>query len=468
MKRLIKYFLFPGDSLDPEKEMKAKYFLVSTFVFTLLITISFPYFFFVVPQELEKHPEIAISNIVFFFLLIAMLFIYRKFGGRILIVNIITFIGYGSNYGTYETNGGIWSSDHVWGFIISAWVFLVADMLSGLVWMLICTVTICFFLYVDLYGWKDFLADLAATTSYYPFFNFLFAILFLTSILVLYEKGKRRFVRDLKNSNAEIEKQKQTLEIQKEEIVSSISYAGRIQNAILPEGGVIRRAIPDSFILYMPRNIVSGDFYWFHEINAEEYILVCGDCTGHGVPGAFMTVVGSNHLAQIAVENRIHSPAKILQELDRKISITLKQNNESDVPVQDGMDASVITVNRKNRSFRFSSAKRPALYFQNGTLREFKGSKLSIGGMRSGDKVFEEMVFEYQPGDMLYLFTDGYIDQFGGPENKKYMIRRLRELLSRINKSAVTDQQKAVESEIRNWIGTNEQTDDILLIGIRL
>ncbi|MFL5763489.1 MAG: PP2C family protein-serine/threonine phosphatase [Bacteroidia bacterium] len=276
----------------------------------------------------------------------------------------------------------------------------------------------------------------------------------------------REFVKAHGKAEKQISDQKALLESKNEDIISSINYARRIQNAILPNDETVQRGIPNSFIFYQPRDIVSGDFYWFHE-NDDSYILVAADCTGHGVPGAFMTVIGSNLLTQIVSENEIREPAKIMTRLDDHITATLKQEKQHLGIVQDGMDLSLLKVDKIKKEFIFTSAKRPAIFIRNGEIREFKGSKSSLGGLKTGEKIFDETKLNYEAGDMIYLFTDGYIDQFGGSENKKFMIKRLREMLLQIWQLPMAEQEKKISEAINGWIGKHEQTDDILLIGIR-
>lgn len=261
--------------------------------------------------------------------------------------------------------------------------------------------------------------------------------------------------------------QRQRVEDRKQEITDSINYAKKIQLAVLPNEEVIRAGMHDSFISYLPRDIVSGDFYWHHEIDKDNYIFVCADCTGHGVPGAFMTVIGSSLLSQIVTEKRITKPSIILEELDKGIVAMLKQHADQQGVIQDGMDLSLIKVNKSIGEFVLTSAKRPALLIRNGKIRELKGSKFTLGGIRSGEKHFEEIVVKYEKNDMLYLFTDGYVDQFGGQENKKYMIKRFRSLVTEIHTSPVAAQKQRLESAHVEWKGKNEQTDDVLVVGIR-
>ncbi len=264
-----------------------------------------------------------------------------------------------------------------------------------------------------------------------------------------------------------VESSNRLLESKNDDILSSIQYAKRIQEAVFPPEDRVQRDIPLSFIFYRPKDIVSGDFFWFHSLNDNRYILAVADCTGHGVPGAFMTVIGSNLLNQIVIENKIIAPGKILDELDLRLTSTLRQEKEHRGLVQDGMDISIILIGRSKKGINFSGAKRPAIFMHNGKLEEFKGSKLSIGGLRTETKHFEEILIPYEEDDCLYLYSDGIVDQFGGEQNKKLTTKRLREKIITISALSIHDQSRQVEELFDSWKGQNEQTDDALMIGIR-
>ncbi len=272
----------------------------------------------------------------------------------------------------------------------------------------------------------------------------------------------------IKQQSLQLELKSKELETKNHDVRDSINYAKRIQYAVLPQEETIYRSIPLSFIFYKPKDIVSGDFFWFHEINKEEYILVCADCTGHGVPGAFMTVIGSSLLNQTVIDNKIVQPSQILLELDKLINFTLKQQKDSDISVQDGMDLTLLKVNKTKKELIITSAKRPAVFIRNKELQEIKGNKFSLGGMRSGEKQFIETTVNYEEDDLLYLFTDGYADQFGGEKAKKFSSKRLRELFLEVHKLPMIDQKNNISKTIANWQGNLEQIDDMLVIGIKL
>lgn len=316
----------------------------------------------------------------------------------------------------------------------------------------------------------------------HPFFNYnipadqiptqipIFVLVpFLICVYGIYQEVDTRATAEqqIKEQRLLLERTNKELEVQKHDIVSSINYAQRIQYAVLPHEETIARCIPLSFIYYKPKDIVSGDFFWFHEIDKDNYILVCADCTGHGVPGAFMTVIGSTLLNQTIIDNKIYNPSAILLEVDKLLNVTLKQNKEREYGVQDGMDLSLLKVNKAKKEIIITSAKRPVVFIREKQMQDFKGSKYSLGGMRTGDKTFEEITINYKEDDILYFFTDGYHDQFGGEKGKKFSSKKLKELLFNIHTKPVDTQKDILNSEIIKWTGNLEQVDDMCVVGIR-
>jgi len=464
LSKIIENAIFEGDKQTPDEYRKGKFFILSMGILFFLSIVSIPYYF---DSQFNFDPLLKKFYLLTMVLFLAIFFIYPKYGHRILLANIYFVITFLLNaYGTYK-NGGIYSPDNFSGIVIIIFIFLVANRLSGYIWAVVHILLFSFYYYVDANNWADFKAALEVMPNHYFFGSLVFGLVFGTIIIHLHENSKESYLKELAKSKADLEDQKKMLEMQKEDIVSSIQYARRIQNAILPQEDTIYRNIPLSFILYKPRDIVSGDFFWFHEIDGNNYIIVCADCTGHGVPGALMTVIGSNLLTQIITENRLYQPAAILQELDVRISTTLKQHKLKEEYVHDGMDLAMLKVDKQKKEFTYTSAKRPAIFIRDKQLQEFKGSKCSLGGFRQGEKKFEEININYLEDDVIYLFTDGYIDQFGGSDNKKFMIKRFRELLLKIHTKQMHEQKQIAEHTINEWIGNNEQTDDIALIGIR-
>lgn len=454
-------FIYIKDRESQENYLKGKFFVYSTILFFLLCFSAIPYFTIVHPEEIDIHPEMLIFNCIGLVAILLIFLVYRKMGKRVLLVNIITFFGWAGNFGTFEFGGGIYATDNMWGIVISAWVFLVANRISGIVWFVISGLTLLVFYVAEINGVRDFKGAVVNLDSSYYFFNYILGVIFLALIVNMYENSKERFLSQLKSSKA-------LLELRNKDVTDSINYAKRIQYAVLPHEETIYRSIPLSFIYYKPKDIVSGDFFWFHEVNRDEYVLVCADCTGHGVPGAFMTVIGSSLLNQTVIDNKITEPAAILLELDKQINFTLKQQKDNSISVQDGMDLSLIKVNKAKKEFTITGAKRPVLFIRDKQMQELKGSKFSLGGMRTGEKKFDEIKMNYKEEDMLYFYTDGYTDQFGGDKGKKFSSKRLKEHFLNIHRLPVAEQKQDLDNTMKKWMGSLEQVDDMLVIGIKL
>lgn len=255
------------------------------------------------------------------------------------------------------------------------------------------------------------------------------------------------------------------LELAYREIRDSIQYAKRIQESILPADEMICRVFTNSFVFYKPKDIVCGDFYWFTQ-KGDEVIIAAIDCTGHGVPGALMTVIGNSLLNQIVNFSGITNPSQILSHLDRKLLETLQQHGT--VATNDGMDAAICRYRIDKKEITFAGAKRPLYIFKNGELLEIKGNKSPIGSyLHEYDKLFTDHKIPVNDNDTIYLFSDGVQDQFGGRDGKKFMVKRFRDMLTEIQPMKMEDQAEYIQKQISGWQGRYEQTDDMLLIGIR-
>ncbi len=283
-----------------------------------------------------------------------------------------------------------------------------------------------------------------------------------------------RDITERKKTQKELEKANRIaslvgeLEKKNKNITASIEYAQRIQQAILPNEKVIGKGFIDHFILYIPKDIVSGDFYWYAEKN-EHALIAAVDCTGHGVPGAFMSLIGYSNLNKIVLENSITDPATILNTLDKDVQETLKQH-EDNSQSRDGMDIGLCSLNIFEKKLSYAGAYRPMYIFsENGDLREFKGNPFPIGGnfKYNRPKSFTQYDVDLEEGDMIYIFSDGYTDQFGGDENKRYMTKQFKEHLGRIYHYSLETQKNLLEQAFLDWKGEEKQTDDILIIGLR-
>jgi serine phosphatase RsbU (regulator of sigma subunit)/HAMP domain-containing protein len=263
----------------------------------------------------------------------------------------------------------------------------------------------------------------------------------------------------------EIEIQNQKLEIVYKHITDSIRYAKRLQDAILPPLSFVNRLLPESFILFKPKDIVSGDFYWMYEKEDRVYVSAV-DCTGHGVPGAFMSIVGNNMLNQIVKERSGLNAGQMLDELNLLAGKTINQHSEEGA-VRDGMDMTLCIFDPVTRVMDMAGANNSLYLFRNGEFKEYKADKIPIGYAESL-KTFTNHNIQLEKGDTVYLFSDGYADQFGGPKGKKFMVGQFRTFLNQIHKLPLAEQLKTLDSTIEQWRGNLEQVDDILIIGFRV
>lgn len=279
-------------------------------------------------------------------------------------------------------------------------------------------------------------------------------------------KQKEALQREVDSQTVVLREQKAEIERKNRDITDSITYAKRIQSSILPPQEMLSGQFQESFIFFLPRDIVSGDFYWFHPFNGK--MMICAaDCTGHGVPGAFMSMIGTTLLNDIVKHNKVNSPADILHRLDLEIK-TLLQKNEGHT-TRDGMDISIVEIDPKKRSVRLASAKRPVFLFINGELNVYKGIRRSIGdSIMEDDSAFVNMSYQLNKNDSIYLFSDGYADQFGGPEGKKFMTANIRKLLLDIHHLPMEEQARRLRDTFIEWKGDQEQVDDVVFLGLRV
>jgi len=265
-------------------------------------------------------------------------------------------------------------------------------------------------------------------------------------------------------ANYLLEQKNITIERQNKEITDGVKYAQGIQEAILPEFSVINRFCNVAYLYNKPAQIVSGDFYWADRINGD-VVFVIADGTGHGVPGAFLSVVGTSLLKQIISENKISEPTKVLDALHQKVIETLGQSKLNS-SLKDGMDVAVCTYNKEKKQLLFAGAKRPLILKRGNRVQQVKGNRASIGGNLHITPKFETYRFDVDIGDAIILFTDGIVDQFGGEANKKYLAKHLMELVE--VGEGIEHLSSHFEDDIIAWKGGNEQTDDMLLLAIEL
>ena len=251
------------------------------------------------------------------------------------------------------------------------------------------------------------------------------------------------------------------------ELTDSIRYAKRIQQAILPSKKLVKRQLTDSFILFKPKDIVSGDFYWMEQVG-DSIIFAAADCTGHGVPGAFMSIIGHNGLNKAVNELGMDQPDEILNFLDIYLQITLNNNDHTNV--RDGMDIAICKLDYKNLKLEYAGAFNPFYLIRDGELIEIKADRRSIGGNDSDEilKLFTNHQIDLQEGDAFYIFSDGFADQFGGEHGKKFRYKNFKNLLLDIQGNSMTTQRQLLDETIENWKGDLEQLDDIIVIGVQV
>jgi ligand-binding sensor domain-containing protein/serine phosphatase RsbU (regulator of sigma subunit) len=292
-------------------------------------------------------------------------------------------------------------------------------------------------------------------------------ILFLRTRTTMLRKTSR-LLKEREFSMNEIENQKEALLIQNKSITDSINYAKRIQEALIPSEYHFKKILPDSFILYLPKDIVSGDFYWINETHNKIFVAAI-DCTGHGVPGAFMSIIGVELLRNITNLMGLNDAAEILNRLDIGVHDTFAKGiGDENVSVKDGMDVSFCVIDKEQNILQFAGAFSNLYLIRDSKIIEVKGDRFSVGtGGDIENPLFTSHLVTIEPDDMIYMFTDGYVDQFGGPEGKKYKFRRFRHLLLSIYKYPLEIQKKYLLGSINEWKGDHEQVDDILIIGIK-
>lgn len=298
-------------------------------------------------------------------------------------------------------------------------------------------------------------------------------LLLISTFLIILKVRERNHIRleeylktELEKRTKEVIEKKEELEVKNKEITDSINYARRIQRNILPPLAKLHDVFPGSFVFYLPRDIVSGDFYWWGPVDEDRFLVVCADSTGHGVPGAFMSMIGSTLIKDLTNQGRYESPSQLLMFLDREIVMSLNQDRHG--KSNDGMDITVLEINPSTRHIKFASAMRPVILFIDHELFYIRGNRSGVGGEFTGDKVFDDQEYDLGSGDTIYLFSDGYPDQFGGPKGKKMKVERVKVMLEEIHTLPMDEQYERVKNYFLEWKGDSFQVDDVLFMGLQL
>lgn len=269
-----------------------------------------------------------------------------------------------------------------------------------------------------------------------------------------------------KKTNKILKSKNEIIEEKNKSITDSINYAKRLQTAILPSTDIVTSILPEHFILYEPKDIVSGDFYWV-SAHGNKFMVSAIDCTGHGVPGALLSIVGHNAINQSVNEMGLTKPSEVMDSMNTIIKKILHQDKGSDI--RDGMDMALCTFDKTTNSLEYCGANNPLYIISDGKLNIIKASKLTVGSLQEDIKSKpENHIINMKKGDSFYIFTDGYSDQFGGSDNKKFKTNRMQELLLSLKDVPMPKQKKIILDAFTNWKGVNEQVDDVLVIGIRV
>ena len=275
-----------------------------------------------------------------------------------------------------------------------------------------------------------------------------------------------KMIKEKQKANRILEEKNELITLQKKEITDSIRYASRIQRAILPSDEMLLQTLPQHFVVFLPRDIVSGDFFWLSQ-NGGKIVIVAADCTGHGVPGAFMSMLGVSFLYEIVNKEGIMQPASILNFLRDHVKHTLSQTGKKD-EAKDGMDISLCVFDPHEMKLEWAGAYNPLYLIRNGELIEYKADKMPIAIHMNDHMSFTNHEIALQKGDSFYISSDGYADQFGGADGRKFMSKKYKELLLQICNKPMDEQKSIILKEHLDWKGHHEQVDDILVMGVRV
>lgn len=371
-----------------------------------------------------------------------------------LIGNLFVLVGAGVVISMILYSGGLYSPVVPWVAIGPTFALLLVDRLSAWTWTIIMMVVLFgFYLMEDLGYTPAPQYSLEVKPAYY--------IIVLLSLVALVLIINLIFESNTIVALNKVEDQKSMIAKKNQEILDSINYAQNIQHAILPSKFKLKALLPKSFVFFQPKDIVSGDFYWVNEKDDAVY-LVAADCTGHGVPGAFMSMIGNELLNKIVLGKSVPEPGEILNELHYQLCAALQLQDSN---VKDGMDVAICRIDAKKNEIQYAGAKNPLLIKRGANFEVIKGDREPIGG-DNDNRDYTTHTVQAEKGDMFYIFSDGLQDQFGGSKDKKLKIRRIKELL--LSKAQDMDVQKnALESMFLDWKGNTEQTDDILFIGFQ-
>jgi serine phosphatase RsbU (regulator of sigma subunit) len=462
LQKTLEYFIPNNYKITEEEHHQAK-ITVGTFLVVACFNLNY-----IIISILIEYQGGLLSQIPLFFVSITCLFLFK----RQISPSIIYFIFFISAIISIATT--VYFSKGYESFIIP-WIastpivaLLISGKRGGLLSLIACSLVLTGFYYLHINGYEFPEGYNLEYKNIFKFSTNLGLIIILYLVAIVFHNTKNTAFSNLNLKNLELTNQKKKVEHKQKEILNSITYAKKIQEAILPSDKQITLLLPDSFILFKPKDIVSGDFYWLTQLN-NKILFAAVDCTGHGVPGALMSIVGQNLINKAINELGLTKPDLILNSLNKGISHTLNQNN-SITEIKDGMDIALCCWDIKEMTLEFAGAYNPLWIVRNGEIIVVEGDKFPVGSfVDDRPQIFKNNELPLQKGDIIYIFTDGYADQFGGPDGKKFKQKQVKKLLLEIQHLPLLQQKELLDKHIEDWKGgKEEQLDDILFMGIKI
>ncbi len=437
---------------DGQSLFKARIFVLIVYTVFCIFLINYAYAIITDNGSINSYYELGYLGIIASFL-----FLVKFFGAIRFLTHLMCFTSVVLLVIQTKERGGIFSSDLFWLSLVLSWITIISNVYDGLIWLIISIL-----IYLGFYFFDN------AVTGYdyelkvgpaYALLNLIYVSIAIYIFMSLYEYKTKQLVKEVKATN-------EIITIKSENSNKSIEYAKRMQIGSLPSTQLLNQLFSDHFIYYQPKDIVSGDFYSAYQI-INHIIIVCADCTGHGVPGAMLSTFGQTSLNQIIKEQGINEPNQIIFELSNRLKALF---HEDQGDLKDGMDLAVISIDTTTNLLSFFGAGRP-LYIQRAeSIQEFKKQSHGIGAAYKIDRSnsLPNQIFELEKGDTIYLYTDGISDQFGGNHQKKLSNKAVIEVLQTLQCKASKDKKSAFETYMKDWIGSNKQLDDMLLMSLTI
>lgn len=475
----LKWLISPSTHKD-EVAYKRTSFLATTLTTTLLLSAF--YYFFLKSIDYETGALVLLSYIAIHTMLLLMIKLNISMSIIGNIYCLMTLIGF--SIMSY-TSGGVSSAVVAWFIATKVSAFWYLNSKYGYFWSFASVTMIISFFIAETLGWHF---PMEVKAEYYYMYSgvaHIGILIYYIIVLMTYEGWQNEAKKELKEQNDELVVLHEELQQQNEEVLaqkemlynksnelesinnhinSSIKYAKRIQKNLMIDEASVKSYFQDAFIIWQPKDIISGDIYWCKQIN-EFTIIAAIDCTGHGVPGALMTVMANDLMTYIVSHATELDPSLILKELNLKVQ---ERTNVGADSIKDGMDMALTVINKKEQTILFSGAKSDAYLFNQEGLRILKGGKNPIGDNERTSGEYHTLTASYKSGDIIYMASDGYQDQFGGEQNRKFLKKRFREKLEDIHTLPLNKQKNILVDTFNNWKGNNRQTDDIMVVGIKL